>query len=110
MVKMTPDRTMHIGAELLNENDHSAFALKRLSHHLLKFHEILDACQHQQKLPRLKSFAMQLHTYCWDEVLLAPVEAIADDGVLWVNWSDFKSGFVSGYYHDFFTDYVHKEE
>ncbi|KAF2451748.1 hypothetical protein P171DRAFT_426216 [Karstenula rhodostoma CBS 690.94] len=109
MVKMTPDRTMHIKAEILNEHDDSRFALKRLSDHLLKFHEILDACQQNRKLPRLQSFELQLHTYCWDEILPTHVKAIANDGVLWVNWSDFKSGFVSDFYHDFFTDYVHEE-
>jgi hypothetical protein len=102
---MTPDRAMHINAEILNEDHRSELVLQQLSHHLLKFHEILDACQQKQRLLRLQSFELQLHTYCWDEILPTHFNAVAKEGVLWVKWSEFKSGVKSDFYHDFFTDY-----
>ncbi|KAJ4286474.1 hypothetical protein N0V90_013174 [Kalmusia sp. IMI 367209] len=99
-VFMKPDRTVHVKEKLFNEDDDSEFGLEELSYQLLKFHEILDACKQKQKLLHLRSFELQLHTYCWDEILLTRVRATVKDGALWVNWSDFQSGFN----HDFFTD------
>jgi hypothetical protein len=89
---MTPERAMYVKEEFFYKNEYDK---RRLSWHLLKFHEILDAAT--KKLPSLQSIELELHTYCWDEVLLTPIKATNKDGVLWVNWSDVNIGFD----HDF---------
>ncbi|KAF2691410.1 hypothetical protein K458DRAFT_381268 [Lentithecium fluviatile CBS 122367] len=85
---MTPERALHVKEELLYEDE---YEMRQLSWHRLKFYEILDAST--KKLPRLQSIELELHTYCWDEVLLTRIKATNKDGVLWVNWSDVHFGF-----------------
>jgi hypothetical protein len=80
---MTTERALHVKEEFCYENE---YGMRQLSWHLLKFHEILDAST--KKLPRLQSIELELHTYCWDEVLLTRIKVTNRDGVLWINWSD----------------------
>ena len=69
--------------------------LNRVAQHLLKFREVFNASP--QKLPRLQSLELELHTYSWDDVLLTHVKATNKNNVLWVDWSDVQLGF----YHRF---------
>jgi hypothetical protein len=85
---MTSERTMYTTDRFL---DPYRFDLTRICWHLLKFREIVDAST--QKLPRLQSIEVELHTYSWDMVLLTRIKATNEGGVLWVNWNDVQIGF-----------------
>jgi hypothetical protein len=80
---MPNNRAMHAKRGFARADRHD---LQNLSWHLLKFHEILDACT--MKLPRLQTFELQQHTYREDELLLARIKATNKDGILWVIRSD----------------------
>ena len=98
---MTPERALHVQKELFYKNEYN---MRRLSWHLLKFHEILDASTN--KLPRLQSIELEQHTYCWDEVLLTHIKATNKDGVLWVDWGDVQLEFHHRF--DGFDGYIPK--
>ena len=71
------------------------YDLNHVAQHLLKFREIIDAST--QKLPRLQSIELDLHTCSWGYMLLTRIKAINKNGVLWVDWCDVQLGF----YHRF---------
>jgi hypothetical protein len=62
------------------------YDLNYVGQHLLKFREIVDDCT--QKLPRLQSIELELHTYCWGDMKFARIKATNKNGVLSVNWGD----------------------
>jgi hypothetical protein len=68
------------------------YHLGYVAQHLLKFREIVDAST--QKLPRLQSIELELHTYLWDDVLLTRIKATNKNGVLSVDWSDVQHEFL----------------
>lgn len=90
---------MNVSEELFDE-DGAETELEELSHHLLKFYEILEACKQKRKCPHLRSIELELHTYNWDIVVITHVRALIKEGALEVVWSDFQGGFA----HDFFLD------
>jgi len=81
------------------------YDLNHVSQHLLKFREIIDASP--QKLPRLQSIELELHTYCWDDVLSTRIKATNKNGVLWVNWGDVQLEFYHRFdgFDGFITEY-----
>lgn len=82
---------MYVGTELSSV---SGYDLWEISHHLLKFHEIIDVCRQEQKLLRLKEIELKLHTYCWGEDFVTRIKADIKAGGLWVRFDDVQIGYL----------------
>lgn len=87
---MTPERTAY-----RTDHDLDDFKVAHVTQHMLKIYEIFDASEKQ--LPRLQSIELNLHTYCWDDVLPTTFKATNRSGVLWVDWE----GVQCEFYHRF---------
>ncbi|KAJ4299159.1 hypothetical protein N0V90_004403 [Kalmusia sp. IMI 367209] len=86
---MTPERTAYRTVRVL---DPSGFDDRYVTHHLLKFHEIIDASTHE--LPRLENIEVELYTYNMAWVIPTRIKATKqDDSALWVDWSDVEARF-----------------
>ncbi|KAF2712259.1 hypothetical protein K504DRAFT_464342 [Pleomassaria siparia CBS 279.74] len=83
-VFMTPEWTAYRTNEFLDQTTN--YELRQVAQYLLKFREIFDAST--EKLPRLQSIELELHTYCWDDVLLTHIKATNKNGVLWADSGD----------------------
>lgn len=61
------------------------FNLWDVAHHLLKFFEILDACNQKKKLLQLREIELKIYTYSRRGVFTTSFEAVIKDGSLWVD-------------------------
>lgn len=62
-----------------------------IAEHLLEIYGVNDASAH--KLPWLQSIKLELHIYCWEEVLLTRFKLTKKKDRLWVDWHDAKCEF-----------------
>ncbi|KAJ4287792.1 hypothetical protein N0V90_012496 [Kalmusia sp. IMI 367209] len=88
IVYMTPDRKIHAVRKIWDEN---RYEITDLAWSLFKFYEILDISK--EKLPRLQNIDVEIHTLCWDDVLLTQIKSTFENGALRVNWNDVKIGY-----------------
>jgi hypothetical protein len=70
--------------------DPRGFDLRYIAEHLTKFREIVDVST--ERLPRLQSIALELHSYSSDDMFVTRIQAINKAGVLRVDWDDAEIG------------------
>jgi hypothetical protein len=88
---MTPKRIAHVTPQSIGQvptaqDLREKYISRQTAYHLLKFLELLDAST--QKLPRLHSIDLELHTYDWADLFLTRIKATNMDGALWVKRKD----------------------